>query len=218
MDKKEIILSLIDTFANGNKAQFARLLGISPQSVSTWIARNSFDYDLVYAKCEGVSADYLLSGVGPVIKDKTSNFSDSKIPIAFHSDNNHGIPLIPFSAMAGALNGEMTALEYECERYVVPAFNGADFLMPIKGDSMLPTYQSGDIVACKRIPLTDLFFQWNKPYILDTNQGPIIKRINPGSDQEHIQIVSDNPKYKPFELRYTDIHSVAQVIGIIRLE
>ena len=129
-----------------------------------------------------------------------------------------GIPLIPFSAMAGALTGEQTAFEYECERYVVPAFKGADFLMPIKGISMQPTYLSGDIVACQKVPMTSIFFQWNKPYVLDTAQGPLVKRIKPGSDKEHVTIVSDNPEYDPFELPISEIHAVALVIGLIRLE
>lgn len=129
-----------------------------------------------------------------------------------------GIPLIPFSAMAGALKGEQTALEYECEHYIIPAFSGADFLIPVKGNSMTPTYASGDIVACRRVPMSGLFFQWNKPYVLDTSQGAIIKRIKPGSDKNHVLIVSDNTDYDPFELPYEDIYAVALVIGIIRLE
>ena len=136
----------------------------------------------------------------------------------FTENPKEGIPLIPFSAMAGALTGEQSVFEYECERYVVPAFSGADFLMPVKGNSMMPTYISGDIVACQRVPMSGLFFQWNKPYVLDTAQGAIIKRIKPGSDKQHVLIVSDNKEYDPFELPYEDIYAVALVIGIIRLE
>lgn len=185
-----------------------------------------------------VNAEWLLTGQGnmlktkctsekptsidkPISKDKvTKNVSNNqettvkKIPEGSHE----GIPLIPFSAMAGALTGELTAMEYECERYVVPAFKGADFLMSVKGNSMTPTYLSGDIVACQRVPLTDLFFQWNKPYVLDTTQGPLIKRIKPGTDAEHIRIISDNTEYDPYELPISAIHAVALVIGIIRLE
>jgi len=185
-----------------------------------------------------VNAEWLLTGQGnmlktkctsekptsidkPISKDKvTKNVSNNqettvkKIPEGSHE----GIPLIPFSAMAGALTGELTAMEYECERYVVPAFKGADFLMSVKGNSMTPTYLSGDIVACQRVPLTDLFFQWNKPYVLDTAQGALIKRIKPGTDTEHIRIISDNTEYDPYELPISAIHAVALVIGIIRLE
>lgn len=83
---------------------------------------------------------------------------------------------------------------------------------------MSPTYLSGDIVACQRIPMSNLFFQWNKPYVLDTKQGALIKRIKPGSDKEHILIVSDNKEYDPFELPYSEINAVALVMGLIRLE
>ena len=212
MGKKDMILALIEHYSNGNKAQFASLLGITPQGLSTWIKRESFDIELIFSKCEGISAQWLLTGNGEMIKD-------DKREVAHQTENpKEGIPLIPFSAMAGALTGEQSALEYECERYVVPAFHNADFLMPVKGNSMTPTYISGDIVACQRVPMTDIFFQWNKPYVLDTAQGAIIKRIKPGSDKDHVLIVSDNKEYDPFELPYKDIDAVALVIGLIRLE
>lgn len=163
----------------------------------------------VYPK---LSPNWLLTGEGAMLKGES-------LPVAHQTTNpKEGIPLIPLSAIAGALTGEQTVLEYECERYVVPAFNGADFLIPVKGNSMTPTYVSGDIVACQRVPMTGLFFQWNKPYVLDTAQGALIKRIKPGSDKDHVLIVSDNEQYDPFELPYSEIHAVAMVIGIIRLE
>lgn len=153
------------------------------------------------------------------IKDTTSDMKKNDIPVAIRTtQNNEGIPLIPVEAMAGALTSDQTILEYECERYVIPMFKGADFLIPVKGSSMYPKYSSGDIVACQRVPMSDLFFQWNKVYVIDTNQGPLIKRIKPGSDKEHVSIVSDNPNYDPFELHLSAIHSVALVIGVLRLE
>lgn len=180
-------------------------------SQSNGISEDNISRFLAYAP--DVNAEWLLTGRGEMLKQNESE------KVAHHTDNpNEGIPLIPFSAMAGALMGEQTALEYDCERYVVPAFSGADFLMQVKGSSMVPTYISGDIVACRRVPMSDLFFQWNKPYVLDTRQGAIIKRIKPGSDKQHVLIVSDNKDYDPFELPYEDIYAVALVIGIIRLE
>lgn len=155
----------------------------------------------------------------PLMGDKDSLKEEDNCPVAIPTNNpKEGIPLIPVNAMAGALTSEQTVLEYECDRYVVPVFKGADFLIPVKGSSMYPKYSSGDIVACKRVPMTDLFFQWNKVYVLDTNQGALIKRIKRGSDSEHILIVSDNEAYEPFELPIRCIYNVAIVIGVIRLE
>lgn len=159
-----------------------------------------------------VCVEWLITGNGEML-------NSIQKPLAKPSDSPYeGIPLIPLSAMAGALTDETSILEYECERYVVPAFKGADFLIPIKGNSMSPTYLSGDIVACQRIPLSNLFFQWNKPYVLDTKQGALIKRIKPGSDNQHVLIVSDNKEFDPFELPYSEINAVALVLGVIRME
>lgn len=133
-------------------------------------------------------------------------------------NSNEGIPLIPISAMAGIFTGDTSIMEYECERYVIPDFKGADFLVRVKGDSMQPTYYSGDLVACQRVPLDDLFFQWNKTYVLDTVQGPLIKRVKRGSDDNHVLIVSDNTDYEPFELSKDQFHGVALVRGLVRLE
>lgn len=193
---------------------FEKSIGASNGYVNNISRSIGIDYlNTLIEKYSKLNLEWLLTGKGTMYKD------ENLLPVAHQATSpKEGIPLIPLSAMAGALTGEQTVLEYECERYVVPAFNGADFLIPVKGNSMTPTYVSGDIVACQRVPMTDLFFQWNKPYVLDTAQGPLIKRIKPGSDKKHVLIVSDNEKYDPFELPLSDINAVALVVGIIRLE
>lgn len=169
-----------------------------------------------------VNIEWLLTSKGSMIKDGSTDIQISNdtttsaisVPEGYHE----GIPLVPLSAMAGAFTDETSVMEYECERYVIPAFKGADFLIQIKGDSMQPTYYSGDLVACQRMPLNDIFFQWNKAYVLDTVQGPLIKRIMPGSDADHVLIVSDNSNYPPFELHKAQFNGVALVRGLVRLE
>ena len=143
---------------------------------------------------------------------------NEELPVAHRTESTEGIPLIPLNAMAGAFTDDQTIMEYECDRYIIPSFKGADFLIGVKGSSMYPKYNSGDIVACKRLNLQDLFFQWNKVYVLDTDQGPLIKRIKPGSDKEHVTIVSENKEYEPFELALSQIYHVALVVGVIRVE
>lgn len=196
--------------------EFERLIGVSEGVINKTIARNTGlkaeTIQKIVEKFPQISLNWILLGEGEMLK------SDDK-PVAKQTDNpNEGIPLIPVEAMAGALTCDNTILEYECDRYVVPMFKGADFLIPVKGSSMYPKYSSGDIVACQRVDMSNLFFQWNKVYVIDTNQGALIKRIKPGHDENHILIVSDNEKYDPFELPYSAIHAVALVIGVIRLE
>lgn len=59
---------LISHYSNGNKAQFAKMLGVRPQTINSWLLRNTYDVELIYAKCEGVSGDWLLSGEGEMLK------------------------------------------------------------------------------------------------------------------------------------------------------
>ena len=183
-----------------------------------------------------INTEWLLTGKGEMLKTKEA------APYAHSDDLPHavseparkygtkdiagavpaekstvGIPLIPISAFAGTFTTDTQILEYDCERFVVPTFKGADFLIPVKGSSMYPKYSSGDIVACKRLSI-DTFFQWNKVYVLDTDQGPLIKRVQKGSVDNTILIVSDNKAYDPFELDRTNIYNIALVLGVIRLE
>lgn len=167
----------------------------------------------VLENCPAISPEWLLTGRGEMLRQAES--SPTATPATAPSE---GIPLIPIEAMAGFGTGEVQVLEYECDRYVVPAFKDAEFLIQVKGSSMIPKYNSGDIVACKKLPMDRLFFQWNKVYVLDTDQGALIKRVKAGSDDDHLLIVSDNQNYEPFELHKNYINSVAIVIGVIRLE
>jgi phage repressor protein C with HTH and peptisase S24 domain len=152
---------------------------------------------------------WVLTGEGSMINDNTAD----------NKEDEGSIPLIPVYAMAGFLtSGFDSVMPYDCERFIVPAFQGADFLIRVQGDSMEPRYMSGDIVACKRVPLDRLWFQWGKAYIIDTTQGALVKRIEPSDRDGFISIHSENTRYKPFDLPTTDINAVALIIGTIRVE
>ena len=70
MSKRDRLQRLIDYYSGGNKTQFANKLGITPQGISSWVSRDTFDIELVYAKCENVSAQWLLTGEGEMCKTK----------------------------------------------------------------------------------------------------------------------------------------------------
>lgn len=206
---KERILKFADTL-DISKREFYKKTGISRGTLesSTGITEETLAKFITTFK--ELSLEWILTGEGPMLR--------SDLPAAHPAtEPGAGIPLIPINAMAGVFTGEQSVLELECERYVVPAFKDAEFLITVKGSSMIPKYYSGDIVACKRMPL-DTFFQWNKVYVLDTEQGPLIKRVKKGATDETLSIFSDNPDYEPFELPRTKIYHIALVVGVIRLE
>lgn len=67
MNKKEMLQSLINHYTGGNKAAFARILNITPQTLSKWISRNTFDNELLFQKFPDISPYWLLTGEGEML-------------------------------------------------------------------------------------------------------------------------------------------------------
>lgn len=200
------------------KSRFANECGLDSSNFSKKINEkmNFTDFDIKrISQKTGVRISWLLTGEG----QKFQAPEEFKKQVAADTDSE-GIPLIPTSAMAGALGCESTTINpWDIEdTYIVPAFKKSDFCIRVEGDSMSPRYYRGDILACRRVPLTDIWFQWGAVYVIDTNQGPLVKHVEPGSDNEHIKLVSDNPSYKPFEISRRDLYGIAIVNGLIRVE
>lgn len=78
-----MIKALVEHYTNGNKAQFANMLGVSAQTVSAWIARNTFDGELIYAKCSGISASWLFTGEGDMLVTRDEQISELRLPTSF---------------------------------------------------------------------------------------------------------------------------------------
>lgn len=204
MTLKERLLEFVE-FKKMNKRQFQMSIGVSNSYIQNL---NENIGPLILEKISAVypelNMEWLLKGEGNMINDVKMKKSN-------------GIPLIPTYAMAGKFTGEQNIMINECERYVVPVFD-ADFLIPVHGTSMQPYLNSGDIIACKKIYMDKLFFQWNRIYVIDTNQGILVKRIRKSEKKDYVILISDNPDYDPMELKIENIYSLSLVIGTIRLE
>lgn len=171
-----------------------------------------------------VNIEWLLTGEGPMLSHPTTPTPPTQ-PTTPTKPTSHpstsGIPLIPLDAVAGfpAESGGGVRLE-DCERYVIPEFEnkGANFLIRVSGDSMVPLYYSGDLLACRKI--TDIrFFQWGTVYVLETSQGVLVKRVQESIDHaDSILCVSENSSvHHPFLLPRDDIRSLSIIVGLVRM-
>lgn len=139
-------------------------------------------------------------------------------PKRISSNSQEGIPLIPDYAMACGHLGFQDIDPSELTYFNIPTFRGAEFLISVRGDSMIPKYFSGDLLACKQVPLNGIFFQWGQTYVLDTAQGALIKRVEQADEEGSILLMSENPQYKPLSIPIAAICHVAIIVGLIRLE
>jgi hypothetical protein len=77
MNNKGLILNEIKShYKFKSDADFARFLGIKPQTLSSWHTRNTFDYELIYAKCVGIDANWLLTGSGSMLRNSHMEVPD----------------------------------------------------------------------------------------------------------------------------------------------
>lgn len=67
MTKKERLEAIIAHYSDGKKGSFAAYIGVAPSTISSWLDRDTYDHELLYAKCEGISASWLLTGEGEML-------------------------------------------------------------------------------------------------------------------------------------------------------
>jgi phage repressor protein C with HTH and peptisase S24 domain len=215
MDSKEKINELMKALGL-DQQEFARRLGVSPQQVTNYKSRSISRGAIrnIEKAFPNVNPNWLLGTETNMFRD-----SNKKENPYFIETKEGQIPLIPINAIGVALSyADYSYKNYDVSWYKIPSFRKSDFMIRVEGDSMEPKFLRGDIVACNQIPLTDLWFQWGKVYLVNTIQGALIKHIEKGSDDDHILLVSDNPSYKPFEISKKELKGVAIVNGLIREE
>lgn len=91
-----------------------------------------------------------------------------------------------------------------------------DFLavLPVQGDSMLPTLHDGEWVVA------DTRHRWPSPdgiYALnDAFGGVVVKRLEvvskPSDEVQRVQVISDNPRHAPKEWDFEDLRIIGRVI------
>ena len=91
MRKSEQLERIIEHYAGGNKSKMARLLGVSPQAISTWITRDAYDIELIYAKCENINPEWLLTGKGPMLKSDNTSYTlpDNNMSMVAESSSDY---------------------------------------------------------------------------------------------------------------------------------
>ena len=205
--QKERLEQFITTIGHSTR-EFERAIGVSNGTVRHITGTISANLkEKISASFPQLNMDWILSGDGEMMKEDYRK-KDS-------------LPLVPLDAVAG-FNGidEAGVRLADCPQYSIPDFREAkaDFLIKVNGSSMYPNYVAGDILACRKIEEAT-FIQWGKVYVIDSQQGAMVKRLfEIEGDGECLLCKSDNANYPPFKLPKAEIRSLSIVIGVIRLE
>ena len=192
-----------------SQEEFAKLLGVSSRTVQNWERGKTIP-------------DSKREMLRKIANDKAE--TPLKPQSYFGGDDGAvvSLPLIPLDAVAGLPTDDNDGVLFDnCERYTIPEFSakGAQYLIRVSGTSMLPKYNNGDILACRRIDEIT-FFQWGKVYVMDTRQGALVKKLFPDkSNPDNVLCVSENKSdFPPFSLPKEEIRSLSIVVGVIGVE
>ena len=182
-----------------SQKEFAQLVGTSENSMSRALKGD-----------EAYLTDSFLSKVESAYKHYMSPPTNAEI-------EQEMVLVIPTGARAGTL-AEFTdsVAAYDCERMVTP-IKGADYAIQVTGDSMSPEYPSGSMILIKKIN-EKAFVEWGKTYVLDTENGAVIKTIRKTDDPEVIECVSLNPAYQPFTMETQYINGWYRVLMVLSLK
>lgn len=219
LDKSLMLNRIKEHYNFTSNAEFARFLDISPQALSNWYSRNTFDYEILYTKCVDVDIDWLFTGKGEMLKkEKESNIYKLKTD---YNLENQAIPLYEVDATAGLITlFDNQVMQNPIGELSIPNAPKCDGAVYVRGDSMYPILKSGDIVAYKTIYDPANIF-WGEMYLLDIDvEGEqyltikYVQRSDKGDN--HVYLVSHNGNHQPVHILKSNIRALALVKASIR--
>lgn len=228
---KIALKALISLGIARNQEGVGKLLGYSNKSSFSQVMNGKVNLptDFIERLCalnSSINKEWIKNGIGNLLENNTNANIDyneennTKFLNEFFSGSdvkNQILSLISPENIIEYNSGNKEIAATNATKFLIPTFKGSDYLITVVGDSMYPKYNNGDIVACKHLSL-NTFFQWNKVYVINTEQGILIKRICKSDHDDFVTIVSDNKEYDSFELPKSKLLSVGIVMGVIRLE
>lgn len=99
----------------------------------------------------------------------------------------------------------------------IPNFGDDVAFINVYGDSMYPKYKAGDVIGIK--PVDFVYLVFGHPYVVVFDNGDVnIKYVRKGSDDLHVSLESENPKYDPREYPLSIIRAFYAVKGSVKKE
>lgn len=226
IENKDIEINQVKTETIKDRVKlFLEYLGISQQKFETETKLsngfvNNIGYNISEKSTKRIAERYpelnitwLKSGVGSMLTT-----GDNEVTLETPEDDNQEttaklVPLLPIAAQGGSLNDFVVSVkDSDCEKVVSP-IKGAQFAMPVSGDSMAPEYPNGSQIFIKRIN-EKAFIEWGKVYVLDTCNGTVIKILVPSEKDGYVRCLSINkdPIFAPFDVSWSDVYGVYRVL------
>lgn len=140
-----------------------------------------------------------------------------QLPLSF---NKPAIPQTESKAAAGTVlivNEDPVLI---VDRISAPFIGMVEGVIEISGESMAPTFGSGNRIGISRLKDPTIIDYGKYYYIIDYNWHGMVRRIYQGENQNCIKLVSDNAdqeKFPPVERSWGQIACIFKIIASINL-
>lgn len=209
MNKTLMLNQLQEYYKMPKDANFAAFLGIKPQTLHNWKARNTFNADLLYTKCVGINPEWLLTFKGEPFPSKITENGT----VIIYNNSVHNIVMIDAKASTGMpANLQNPGFFESFPKFTLPGdrYNVGKFIcLQVSGDAMYPTVKNNEWVIAQE--LEDLQFKNGYVHLVVTNEAIFCKRLYKKKHSDYIEVISDNSEVYPEELiHYSAIQRVYQ--------
>lgn len=202
------------------QASIASQLGVSQPYVNALLTgRKAFGKSQAkkWGDLYGLSPSWLLTGEGPMLKEEKEKEEEYELLPRITEDKGRPYYDVDFLGGYGEFADDPASAPVTYMIDYPPYNKEGVFYMNVRGDSMSPEINSGDLVALRPIEAWYDFLLLGKVYAIVTLSGQrTIKRLRRGSDSDHYTLEPINPAYESQEIPKTQIERVFEVLGGIR--
>ena len=215
MDKNERLEKLVEYYGNGNKSHFAKMLGVKAQTINTWLSRNTYDTELIFAKCDNINASWLLTGEGNMLRSESEK--EEKLPSV--NQTYEGAPYFNVDFIGGfdvIVNDQTRNPDFYIN---YPPYNQEGVVWcNLTGHSMEPEISNGDIIALREVTTPIQYLPAGEIYGIVTEEYRTVKRVRLSQKEGYVRLIPSN-KSEEFceqEIPISMILKVYAVLGSIR--
>lgn len=219
-------------------ADFARKVGVTPQTVSKWKARNTYDVTKIANTFPDVSLSWLLTGEGPMLTtaDESAPATFTGTTIVPAEDAETGdlrwveVPIAPYKARAGELLG-FGDPEWREGKQTIPVLLDRrvsdDYIIyEVEGNSMddgtISGFLDGDFLLCKIEDPNEWRYLASRRggtlcLVVTKSDGTALKQLTAlDTTSGTITCHSYNSDYSDYEVQLEDVQSIFRVVELVK--
>lgn len=207
MEKNNIIAAIKQWKNFKSESEFAKSLGVTPQTLNNWRSKNTFDFNKVRKAFPELSTKWLLTGQGDMLEQSDENECTAPAPV-IPDDlvRQQGTNILDW------ITENKTNTEQLRISQLLPPF---DIFYRVICDAMKPQIEKGDILTLKHLADKTKIVD-GECYVIDSvNHGLIIRRLHYNRGKYTCEC--NLKELGTIEIDESDVFSVFSIVGLVRL-